>query len=154
QERSGDAAFGIYRLAFRAGQKISGNLVHDKLVVGHIAIEPVHNPIPVAICFKQLKFARRAVLPWVCLVVDGVAHHVEPVPCPALPVGGGSEQTVHDLGKSSGRCIAQKCFDLVGGGRQASQVKARTSEKRPLVGGLGWRYAVGFQLGQDESVDQ
>ena len=64
----------------------------------------------------------------------GVAGDVEPVPAPALAVGGRGEQPVDDLGEGVGRVVGEEGVDLLRRRRQAGQVEGRAADQRPPVG--------------------
>ena len=126
-----------------AGQQVAGELLADELVVGHVAVEGVDHPVAVAVHLRDRVVG-------VVAGGVGVADHVEPVPAPALAVGGRGEQPVDDLREGVRRLVRQERVDLLGRRRQAGQVEGRAADQRPLVGGRRGRQALRLELREDE----
>ncbi len=111
----------------------------DELVVRHVGVERVDDPVAVAEALRIEPGFERVGL------VLAVAGHVEPVPGPPLAVVRRGEQAVDHTGERLGRLVGQERLDLVGRRRQAGQVERRAADQRALVGGLRRREAGVFQ---------
>jgi hypothetical protein len=109
-----------------AGDQITGDLFPKKLIVGHVAIERVDDPIAILVRLRHGIIRRVAAR-------VGIAHDIEPVPTPAFPVAGRCEQTIHDLLKRLRRGVGQKFRHLLRRWRQTGEVKRDPAKERPLI---------------------
>src|SRR5690606_15406509 len=109
------------------GELVAGELLQDHAVKGLVLIEGANDPITV----------RPSGLAQVVLFVPvalAKARDVEPVPAPALAVGGRGEQAGDEVLVSSRVGISEERVDLVGRGRQAGEVKCYAANQRATVG--------------------
>ena len=80
----------LFGAAARAGQQVAGQVLADELIVGHVVIESADQVVAilpgVGNCKVELVALRL-----------GVAHHVEPMPRPALAIMGRVKEAIDDL---------------------------------------------------------
>ena len=115
----------------RAGgrlEQVAGDLRHDELVVGHVGIQGIDDPLAIAVAigveagFEGMR------------LVFAVARDVEPVPPPALAVMGRSEEPVDHPLESLRRFVGDERVDLLGRRRQPRQVERRAADQGPPGG--------------------
>ena len=128
------------------GKEVSGQLLGEELVVGHVFVEGVNHPVA----------------PWPAranhLVVEGVAvavaRNVEPVDRHALAVVGRGQSPIDHVFVGFVRGVGEVGVDVLGGWRQAEEVHVHAADKRFLIGlGRGCD-ALGLEFGEDEIVDR
>ena len=109
-------------LLFHAGigQKVSRDLFDRELIVRHVAIERLYDPIPILPdCAAAVRFISIRV---------GVARQVEPRPGPALSVVRRRKESVDQPFISIRTAIRHKLIDLRGRWRQSDQIEADPAE--------------------------
>ena len=109
----------------RLGQKVTGHVLGDELIVRHVRVEGADDIVAVLVGVRN----KRIELVSARL---GETHQVEPVPRPALAVLRRSEQAIHHLRESLRRRVVQKRPDLRRLRRQSNQIKIRAPQQRGL----------------------
>ncbi len=117
----------------------------DELVVRHVAIEGVDDPIAV-----EPDEARRV---FFVAVGIGVAGGVEPDARPALAIVGRGEQTVDLLLVGVGAAVGEESVELGGSGREAGEVEAGAAEQRGAVGFGRGLQTFAIETREQERVD-
>ena len=97
--------------------QVRGELGTDELIVRHVFIERIDDPIAVTETLRIEPGLERVGL------VLAVAGHVEPVPGPPLAVVGRGQQAIDHAGKCLGRLVGHKGFNFVRSRRQAGEVE-------------------------------
>ncbi len=128
---------------------IGGELLADELIVGQVVVEGRDHVVAIGVGIRIA-----AVLGEDVALGVGVAGHVEPVPAPALAVGGRGQQAIDHLGVGVGRGVVFERFDLVGRGRQAGQVECRAAQQRAPIGPRRGTQFVVFQPRENEAIDR
>ena len=142
QEPGGDLAF---RPIFSVG--VSGELLPDEAVVGHVPVEGANHVVPVT----------PHVGPG---IVDGfahrvrVAHQVQPMPSPTLAVGRIVQQPLDGGAVGVLRGVLQKGGHGFRRGWQAAQSEVNPSQEGPAGGRWGRFHALLLQCGQDERINR
>ena len=114
-----------------AGHQVAGDLLAEELIVGQVAVERANDPVAIPVRL------RHGIVRGVAARV-GVAHHIEPVPAPALAVAGRSQQAIHDLFEGLRRRVGEKRVHLGRRRRQAGEVEVtRRNSVRLSAGGAG-----------------
>ena len=131
-----------------AAHQVSGDLLHDEPVVAQVPIEGLHHPIPIPVGVGQ-GIGRVVVGP----LFFRVAGHVQPIAGPALAVVGRGQQAVDHGFMGLGRGIPQEGLDLLGGRRQADQVKGDPAKPGAPVGRSHRFQSLLFQAGQHKAVE-
>ena len=94
-------------------QKIPGDLLGEKSVVGKVSIEGAHHPVAIAPRVGQGLVTKAA-------ISLAVAGHVQPVARPAFAVVFGGQERVYDFREGVRTSIVQERRDLLGRGRQTN----------------------------------
>ena len=137
---------GVWGLGFWVWvEEIAGELLDRKLIVGHVRIKRVHDPVAPR-PHRALGIALEA-------VGVGVAREVEPVPGPALAVARRGEQAIDGADVGVGRAVGEKRVQLGGRGRHAGEIEGDAAEQRGGGGLGGGREFFLRELGADEGVD-
>ena len=132
-------------LGGRVGQQVTGELLHGKLIEGHVAVECPDHPV-----------APRPDLAGVVAeeaVGIGVARSVEPVGRHAFAVARRGQQPIHGALVGVGADISQKFVERRRRRRQAGEVERNAAEERRLVGRGRKREVFFFEPGDNEAVD-
>ena len=113
------------------GQQVAGDLLADELVVRHVAVERVDDPVAVAVHLRDRVVG-------VVAGGVGVADDVEPVPAPPLAVGRRREQPSTTFANASGESSVRNASTSSGvGGRPVRSNVARRISVRLSAGGAG-----------------
>ena len=128
-------------------QLVGGDLLAHERVIGLVTIERLDHVVPVAPCGG---------VEVVCLEPGRVrvAHQVEPVTAPALPVSLRLQQPVDQLLVGIRGAVFDKLLNRFRGWRQAVQVKVGAASEDAAGSRLGRTQALLAQLGQHEGVDR
>ena len=150
EEAGGDEEFGLLlRVLGLLGQFVSGDLLHDELVVRLVFVEGTNDVVAVAPCVGALVVVRHA-------AGVGIAGDIEPVLRPALAVMRGREEAGGELvdgGLRVAGMLGLEGGDFLGSRRQADQVKGDAADQGTGIGGRsGFDLDLGEFLG-DEGVD-
>ena len=132
-------------LGGRVGQQVTGELLHGKLIEGHVAVECPDHPV-----------APRPDLAGVVAeeaVGIGVARSVEPVGRHAFAVARRGQQPIHGALVGVGADISQKFVERRRRRRQAGEVERNAAEERRLVGLGRKREVFFFEPGENETID-
>ncbi len=137
---------GVVEVQVVGPQLVGRDLFLDEAVVRFVFVERLDHVVPVApgvgIILVRLEPA-----------AIGVAHHVEPMPGPALAIGGRLQQLVHELLERLGGLVPEEGLHLIRRGRQSDQVDVdSTDQLRPARFGSRFQ-ALGMEPGQHEVVD-
>ena len=153
QEAGGDQVVdhlpGNHRSRLVVDQLVSGDLLHQKTVVGLVGVEGPDHVVPV----PPGMFPARSVGIDLPALVVGIAGHVQPVPPPALPVAGRLQQAVDEVPVGPWVPVLQESSDLGGRRRQTRQVQGGSPDQGQAIGFGRQRQLPGFQLSQYEGVD-
>jgi len=142
-----DAGLGVQRgVTVKTGArrhigKVSGDLGDGELVIRHVVIEGLDDPVTVAVGVGAEAVSEEAVR-------VGIAGHVEPVAAPALAKAGIGEELIDE----SGVFFASK-VSAVRWRRQANEIEIEPADEG--AGSSTWRglEAVFLQFGANEAVD-
>ena len=128
------------------GDRVTGELVEDKLVVGQVGIEGSDQPVAIA----PRVGANLVMLETVGL---GEPREVEPVLRPAFAVGRGGQQRVEQPLVRVRPRIGLEGGDRLCTRRQAKQVEMESADQRPSIGLRRLAKPVWLQPCGDEMVD-
>ena len=131
-------------------EEIAGDLLAEEVGVGKIAVEGVDHPVAVAPGLAKIALGGQLNE----IAGIGIADDVEPVPPPALAIPRRGQQPLDHGLKGLGRLIGEKGCHLLGGRREADQIKRRPAEERAFVGRLARAQARCLEAGEDEAVDR
>ena len=133
------------------GEFIGGELFDDELVVGFVVVEGFDDIVAVGpsvgvtvIHFAVISFTANGI---------GVASGIEPVAAPAFAVGWGSEEAIDDAGEGLWGDIGDEVADFLWGRGEAGEVVSGAAEEGFAGGVWGWEELLGFEFGEDESID-
>ena len=132
------------------GEEIAGDLADDEVVVGHVVVHGLHDPVAVEVHFAgEVLFVAGGI---------GVAGRVEPFAGPAFAEVGGGEEGVDRL--FDGPFFALRATkgdlelaELVQGRGEAGEVEGEAAKEGVGGSGRGRFQAFGFEAGEDEVVD-
>ncbi len=133
-----------------SGQNVAGDLHSDELVVRHVGVERLHDPVAVS---PRIGAVFGSANP-AGVERIAVAHEVEPVPAPSLAVRGRREQAIDKLLVGIRRLVRDERLDLLRRRRQAGQVERHAADERAFDGGLRRLQPGRFEFGEDERVDR
>ena len=108
-------------------EEVARDLIADELVVGHVRVQGLRDPVAVAPGVEDVAGLAGASR----IEGVGVADHVEPMPSPALSVGGRRQQAVDHAREGVGRFVLEERLDLAGRRRQAREVERRAADQGP-----------------------
>ena len=128
-------------------KQVPGDLGLGEQIVGKIAVESLHHPVPVAIGVGI------GIVPGVVEPVVGIAGQIQPVAPPALSVVRRGQQAVDHLGEGQRRAVPDEGLHLLRRGGQADQVQAGPPYEYPPPCRFHRTHSLGLQPGQDESID-
>ena len=135
-------------LPVAAGHQVSGQLRLDEAVVGHVVIEGLDHPVPVAVGERE-----RSVLECGGHAL-AVARQVQPVTAPALSVSRRVEQPLDDRRKGMRRIIRHESRDFLGCRRQSDQIECRPANQHAFLRGRYRPQPIGLHSGEDKAVDR
>jgi len=106
-----------------AFELIAGDLGFDEGVVGEVFVEGFDDPVAVTegVGIGEFSVGVETVI---C-----VAGDIEPVAGPAFAVVWGGEEFVDNFGEGIGGFVFFECFDLIEGGREASEVEVGAADE-------------------------
>ena len=123
-------------------QKITGDLLHDELVVGHVAVERSDHPVA--------PDPHLATMIFFVAVGIGIAGEVEPVPCPLLAIAVAREQGIDRLLVA----VGLEGGELLGRRRQADEIEIDAAAERGGVGLRRRREPLRGKVRGDDRVDR
>ena len=127
-------------------QQVTRELLTDKAVEGFVPAEGLHKVVAIPPRMLGKDFALRADL-------LGIAHEVQPMPCPALSVGLGCQQTVHHTLVRLWGVVRNKFGDLRLRRGQACEVKGHAPQPGMRPGLRSWLETRRLLLCENEGVD-
>jgi hypothetical protein len=129
-----------------SSEHIAGDLFHDEPIVGLVFIEGADHVIAVrpGIRPRRVHLETRRLRE---------AHHIQPMPRPALAITRRREQLLHESGIGIPRLILHERLHFLRRGRQADQIKVKpANERAPICFRRKLQLVLG-QLRRNEPVD-
>ena len=126
-------------------QEIARDLLERELVEGHVAVEGLNDPVPVAPGVRPEIVAAKA-------VAVRVAGEIQPVTGPLLGIVRGVQQAVDQSFVSFGTLVCEERLDICKLWRQSSQVEAQPPDQRVPRRPRSRLDALAFQPRQHESI--
>ncbi len=127
-------------------EEVAREMLHDKLVVGHIGIEGAHQVVPVTpgICDPEVAFMATGF---------GIADKIHPMSRPSLAVVRRGQESLH---RGPVPVLIPVCQEGAHGGRRRRQTRdgeVDAAEPMSLACRRRRLHVVTLQRGEDESVD-
>ena len=146
EEAGGDDVLRVVLGGFRRHQ-VAGDLLADEFIERLVRIERGDEVIaipPRVLGIDAVRGAHHV----------GVAREIEPVPRPALAVGFGGQEAVHDLLKSLRRAVVGELQDLGCRRREARQVQAHAAQPGVTIRIAGRAQLGALDSGENEPVQR
>ena len=128
------------------GKQIAGQLLGEELVVGHVFVEGIDDPIA-----PRPARAEHFVVEGVAVAIAG---DIEPIDRHAFAVVRRGQSAVHHVFVGLVRGVGRVGVDFLGSRRQTEEVHVHAADEGFLVGFGRGRDAFGLELGEDEVVDR
>ena len=130
----------------RSGKQVSGDLLDDESVVGHVCIECADHPVAIEPDLTGLVFFEA--------VGVGVPRCIEPDASPPLAVVRRGKQSLYLSLVSARSCIPQERRSLCWRRRQTGEVQAESTEQSLSRGARRRRHALGIEFRKHEGIDR
>ena len=127
-------------------KQVTGQLSDDEIVVRHVVVECVDDPVAVSPGLVVRK---------VYFLATGFreASHVEPMPSPAFAERRGIEETIDRGLECERRAVGHESFILFDGRLVPSEIEAEAPKKRCFVRIAYGTDPFGFEPGENECID-
>ena len=127
------------------GQKVAGDLLLEKAIVGNVAVDGVDHVVAVAPRVRVRDVPRGS-------GGFAVACDIEPMPPPAFAETRGCEQAVHEARVGGAGPVGEECLDLRGRRRQPGQIVGEAADEREARGVRDGGEMRWFDFRQDEAI--
>ena len=130
----------------RVGEQIARELLGHELVVWHIVVERLDDPIT-----PRPNLHRHIAL---IAIRVGIASHIQPHVGHPLAIGGRGQQAIDDPLVGFAGIIGEKRIEFVERGWEPGEVEGGSAQPGGSVGFFGWTHPSTFVSRRDETIDR